>query len=92
MLDCHCLPTAGQHVPICSSFNARPVTWPEPTVPNCSDVSKGRILLPRAAVEANLSFAIGKAHSLIARDHQQQTWEFTLQSWANGKGRKGASG
>ncbi|PSC72083.1 histone H3 Lys 36 methyltransferase ASH1 isoform A [Micractinium conductrix] len=53
-----------------------------------SDVSKGRILLPRAAVEANLSFAIGKAHSLIARDHQQQTWEFTLQSWANG-GRAG---
>ncbi len=54
-----------------------------------SDVSKGRILLPRAAVEANLSFAIGKAHSLIARDHQQQTWEFTLQSWANG-GSRGA--
>lgn len=55
-----------------------------------SDVSKGRILLPRAAVEANLSFAIGKAHSLIARDHQQQTWEFTLQSWANGKGAEAA--
>lgn len=53
-------------------------------------MSKGRILLPRAAVEANLSFAIGKAHSLIARDHQQQTWEFTLQSWANGEGREGA--
>lgn len=47
-------------------------------------MSKGRILLPRAAVEANLSFAIGKAHSLIARDHQQHTWQFTLQSWANG--------
>jgi len=49
-----------------------------------SDVSKGRILLPRAAVEANLSFAIGRAHSLTARDHLSQSWEFTLQSWANG--------
>ena len=49
-----------------------------------SDVSKGRILLPRAAVEANLSFAIGRAHSLTAKDHLSQSWEFTLQSWANG--------
>lgn len=49
-----------------------------------SDVSKGRILLPRAAVEANLSFAIGRAHSLVAKDHEGQCWEFTLQSWANG--------
>jgi len=49
-----------------------------------SDVSKGRILLPRAAVEANLSFAIGRAHSLMAKDHNNQAWEFTLQSWANG--------
>jgi len=49
-----------------------------------SDVSKGRILLPRAAVEANLSFAVGRAHSLMAKDHEGNTWEFTLQSWANG--------
>lgn len=49
-----------------------------------SDVTKGRILLPRAAVEANLSFAIGRAHSLAANDHNGRGWEFTLQSWANG--------
>ncbi|GAB4819069.1 hypothetical protein N2152v2_006115 [Parachlorella kessleri] len=49
-----------------------------------SDVTKGRILLPRAAVEANLSFAIGRAHSLLAQDHAGRAWEFTLQSWANG--------
>lgn len=49
-----------------------------------SDVSKGRILLPRAAVEANLSFAIGRACSLVAKDHLANSWEFTLQSWANG--------
>ena len=49
-----------------------------------SDVTKGRILLPRAAVEANLSFAVGRAHSLTARDHHGDNWEFTLQSWANG--------
>eukprot|EP00887_Chlorella_sp_A99_P007604 scaffold20.g7604.t1 len=49
-----------------------------------SDVSKGRILLPRAAVEANLSFAIGRAHSVAAHDHTGREWEFTLQSWANG--------
>jgi len=49
-----------------------------------SDCSKGRILLPRAAVEANLSFAIGKAHVLAARDHNGEEWQFTLQSWANG--------
>lgn len=49
-----------------------------------SDVSKGRILLPRAAVEANLSFAIGRACSLTAKDHLANSWEFTLQSWANG--------
>ena len=49
-----------------------------------SDVSKGRVLLPRAAVEANLSFAVGRAHSLMAKDHDGNTWEFTLQSWANG--------
>ena len=49
-----------------------------------SDVTKGRILLPRAAVEANLSFAVGRAHSLVARDHEGNSWEFTLQSWANG--------
>lgn len=49
-----------------------------------SDVTKGRILLPRAAVEANLSFAVGRAHSLKARDHRGDYWEFTLQSWANG--------
>jgi hypothetical protein len=48
-----------------------------------SDV-KGRILLPRAAVEANLSFAIGRAHSLTARDHMANEFTFTLQSWANG--------
>ena len=49
-----------------------------------SDCSKGRILLPRAAVEANLSFAIGRAHVLAARDHLGEDWRFTLQSWANG--------
>ena len=49
-----------------------------------SDVTKGRVLLPRAAVEANLSFAVGRAHSLVAKDHEGNTWEFTLQSWANG--------
>ena len=49
-----------------------------------SDVSKGRILLPRAAVEANLSFAIGKPCALMAKDHLANLWEFTLQSWANG--------
>lgn len=49
-----------------------------------SDVTKGRILLPRAAVEANLSFAVGRAHSLVAKDHEGNSWEFTLQSWANG--------
>lgn len=49
-----------------------------------SDVTKGRVLLPRAAVESNLSFAVGRAHSLVAKDHEGNTWEFTLQSWANG--------
>jgi len=49
-----------------------------------SDVTKGRVLLPRAAVEANLSFAVGRAHSLVAKDHEGNSWEFTLQSWANG--------
>lgn len=49
-----------------------------------SDVTKGRVLLPRAAVEANLSFAVGRAHSLVAKDHDGNAWEFTLQSWANG--------
>lgn len=49
-----------------------------------SDVTKGRVLLPRAAVEANLSFAVGRAHSLVAKDHEGNAWEFTLQSWANG--------
>lgn len=49
-----------------------------------SDVTKGRVLLPRAAVEANLSFAVGRAHSLVAKDHEGASWEFTLQSWANG--------
>ena len=37
-----------------------------------------------AAVEANLSFAVGRAHSLVAKDHEGASWEFTLQSWANG--------
>ena len=58
---------------------------PLPSCPGCSDVTKGRILLPRAAVEANLSFAIGRAHSLLAQDHAGRAWEFTLQSWANGE-------
>ncbi|KAL6780515.1 hypothetical protein ACKKBF_B12805 [Auxenochlorella protothecoides x Auxenochlorella symbiontica] len=49
-----------------------------------SDVTKGRILLPRAAVEANLSFAVGRAHLLAAEDAGGRRWEFTLQSWANG--------
>ena len=42
------------------------------------------MLLPRAAVEANLSFALGRPHALHAKDHFNTSFEFTLQSWANG--------
>ncbi|KAG7668510.1 hypothetical protein KSW81_005276 [Nannochloris sp. 'desiccata'] len=50
-----------------------------------TDISRGRIVLPRAAIEMNLSFAIEGAHTLVVRDSifSDKFWTFTLQSWAN---------
>jgi len=46
-----------------------------------SDVDRGIVILPRAAVEENLSFAInGTTHALVVRDSRYKSWTFPLQS------------
>ncbi|PSC70511.1 B3 domain-containing transcription factor LEC2 isoform B [Micractinium conductrix] len=50
-----------------------------------SDASSGRIILPRVAVESNLSFVLGYRHyALAVRDSEGRRYEFMIKSWANG--------
>jgi len=57
---------------------------------NTTDLSYGRVVLPRAAVEENLSFAKeghpSHAHAIVVRDSlsSDKSWTFTIQSWVNG--------
>jgi hypothetical protein len=50
-----------------------------------SDASSGRIILPRVAVEMNLSFVVAYRHyGLNVRDANGEMHEFVVKSWANG--------
>lgn len=50
-----------------------------------SDASSGRIILPRVAVETNLSFVVAYRHyGMHVRDEWGGTHEFVVKSWANG--------
>ena len=50
-----------------------------------SDASSGRIILPRVAVETNLSFVTAYKHyGLHVRDVFGQEYDFVVKSWANG--------
>ncbi|EFN57994.1 hypothetical protein CHLNCDRAFT_142158 [Chlorella variabilis] len=50
-----------------------------------SDASSGRIILPRVAVESNLSFVLGYRHyALAVKDCYGRQYEFMIKSWANG--------
>ena len=50
-----------------------------------SDASSGRIILPRVAVETNLSFVVAYRHyGMHVRDEWGETHEFVVKSWANG--------
>ncbi|KAL4447259.1 hypothetical protein ABPG77_007292 [Micractinium sp. CCAP 211/92] len=50
-----------------------------------SDASSGRIILPRVAVESNLSFVLGYRHyALAVKDCNGRRYEFMIKSWANG--------
>ena len=50
-----------------------------------SDASSGRIILPRVAVETNLSFVVAYRHyGMHVRDAWGETHEFVVKSWANG--------
>lgn len=50
-----------------------------------SDASSGRIILPRVAVETNLSFVTAYKHyGLHVRDVYGQEYDFVVKSWANG--------
>eukprot|EP00891_Asterochloris_glomerata_P000981 jgi/Astpho2/981/Aster-x0038 len=45
----------------------------------------GRIILPRVAVEANLSFLMGyRSYKLQLKDASGRMWDFVIKSWANG--------
>lgn len=50
-----------------------------------SDASSGRIILPRVAVETNLSFVVAYRHyGMHVRDEWGESHEFVVKSWANG--------
>jgi hypothetical protein len=50
-----------------------------------SDASSGRIILPRVAVETNMSFVTAYKHyGLHVKDVFGQEYEFVVKSWANG--------
>lgn len=50
-----------------------------------SDASSGRIILPRVAVETNMSFVTTYKHyGLHVRDVFGQEYDFVVKSWANG--------
>ncbi|KAI3428154.1 hypothetical protein D9Q98_006538 [Chlorella vulgaris] len=50
-----------------------------------SDAASGRIILPRVAVESNLSFVLGYRHyALAVKDCAGRRYQFMIKSWANG--------